>query len=83
MVYCLPLVKEKLPEYRVVCQRFVDVCTSCMPEYSRRSKVHLLLHVIDDMVQFGPQDCFNTERYSLANDAFVLMKLGTRLLTRW
>ena len=33
-----------------------------MPEYSKRLKNHLMLHLVDSMLQFGPTSCFNTER---------------------
>ena len=34
-----------------------------MPEYSKRLKTHLILHLVDSIVSFGPTQCYNTERY--------------------
>ena len=55
--------EAKFKEYREICSQFVASVTSYMPEYSSRLKVHILLHLVDDMVEFGPASCFNTERY--------------------
>ena len=62
VAYCLPVYPDNLSEARSVIQHFVDTRTVCMQEYSKRSKVHLLLHLIDDIVQFGPTCCYSTER---------------------
>jgi hypothetical protein len=33
-----------------------------MPSYSKRLKTHLILHLVDNIVEFGPTQSFNTER---------------------
>ena len=33
-----------------------------MPEYAKRLKIHLILHLVDNIIDFGPTMCFNTER---------------------
>lgn len=43
---------------------FVENVTSYMPEFAKRLKVHMLLHLVDDIVEFGPASVFNTERYN-------------------
>ena len=43
---------------------FVENVTSYMPEFAKRLKVHMLLHLVDDIVEFGPACVFNTERYN-------------------
>lgn len=64
LAYCLPVVSDesKMLEYENVCQNFVDTCAECMPEFSKRSKVHMLLHLVKDIIDFGPVSCFCTER---------------------
>ena len=47
---------------RVLCQDFVRCCSSYMPEFSKRLKTHLFLHIADHLSEFGPLDCYNTER---------------------
>ena len=51
-------------EYQKLCQDFVIASSQCMPSYSKRSKVHLLLHLTDHLLEFGPATCFSTERYT-------------------
>ena len=64
MAYCLPVSTDdsKVLECRQICQDFVNMCDSYMPEFSRRSKVHMLLHLTEDIMQFGPVSVFCTER---------------------
>ncbi len=65
MTYCLPLTHQLLDDLPSVLQEFVTTITRYSPEYSKRLKVHILLHLSDDMKQFGPASLFNTERYFL------------------
>ena len=51
-------------EYKDICQDYVDTSRKYMPEYSKRLKNHLLLHLIDSMINFGPTSSFSTERYN-------------------
>ena len=39
------------------------ICKKCFPEQLKKLKVHLILHLVDDMKEFGPTASFNTERY--------------------
>ena len=41
---------------------FVDTCSKYMPEYSKRLKTHLILHLADNIMDCGPTSVFNTER---------------------
>lgn len=63
IVYCLPFTPSKYDDYKDICEQFVTSVANYMPQFSKRLKVHLLLHLVDDMIQFGPASCFNTERY--------------------
>lgn len=50
-------------EYRETCKNFVDTVMEHLPELQQKLKVHLVLHLVDDMIDFGPTSAFNTERY--------------------
>lgn len=66
LVYCAPFSKDHNCKYyyKDLCSQFVSVTSEYMPQFSKRLKNHLILHLVDDMVDFGPPDCYNTERYS-------------------
>ncbi|XP_019859712.1 PREDICTED: uncharacterized protein LOC109587945 [Amphimedon queenslandica] len=38
-----------------------------MPSYAKRLKTHLVLHLVDNILDFGPTQCYNTERYESYN----------------
>ena len=40
-----------------------------MPAYAKRLKVHLLLHLPEDILEFGSPACFNTHSERLAFEA--------------
>jgi len=40
----------------------VDTVKDCQPELLQKVKIHLLLHLVDNMLDFGPCSSFNTER---------------------
>ena len=65
IAYCLPLNKDGtcITSFRDVCKTFVDMASIYMPEYAKRLKVHILLHLVDNMEEFGPTSLFNTERF--------------------
>jgi len=62
VAYVLPFSVDKVEEYRSVCQDFVDTVKDCQPELLQKVKIHLLLHLVDNMLDFGPCSSFNTER---------------------
>lgn len=45
-----------------LCQEFVDSAKKYCSELLQKVKVHLLLHLVDCMVDFGPCAAYNTER---------------------
>ena len=47
---------------RDVCSDYVAAC-SRLPELGRKPKTHLVLHLVDSMIDFGPAPGFCTERY--------------------
>ena len=54
-----------------MCNDFVATTAEYMPEYSKRLKTHLILHLVDGMVAFGPTQCYNTER-QVGNIAIII-----------
>ena len=52
-----------MDQYRAVCQGFVNSIETHLPEWRKKLKIHLLLHLPDDMLMYGPTAAFNTERY--------------------
>ena len=63
MAYCVQFKPEKIREVHDVCQRFVQSIKDYKPLMLQKPKFHLLLHLADNMVKFGPTSAFNTERY--------------------
>lgn len=63
LAYCDYCVEDKESEYKEICKDFVDKILQYLPELGKKLKVHLILHLVDDMMDFGPTSSFNTERY--------------------
>lgn len=42
-------------------------------------KIHLLLHLVDNMVDFGPTSAFNTERYMYIQLSYQLLLISCML----
>ncbi len=62
--YCKPFRKQDL-EVKDVCSEFVTSVHMYKPELLRKPKFHLLLHLPEDMKDFGPTAAFNAERYNI------------------
>ena len=60
--YCSPYSAEKEGDVLGLCQNFVDAVYSYKPEMLQKPKLHLLLHLAENMTEFGPTASFNTER---------------------
>ena len=41
----------------------MELSVQYMPEFSKRLKVHVLLHLSDNLKEFGSTNLYNTERY--------------------
>ena len=63
IAYCVPLCLDQVKQYRHICQEFLASTAQYMPVYSKRLKTHLVLHLVDNMIDFGHTDCYNTERF--------------------
>lgn len=62
MTYIKPFVRGNLEEVQLVCEEFVTSVQEYAPYMLRKPKFHLLLHLAEDMKDFGPTAAFNAER---------------------
>eukprot|EP00731_Ephydatia_muelleri_P006593 Em0003g841a len=51
-------------EWRCLCQTFVNTVKQHMPHLLQKQKVHLMLHLVECMHDFGPTSAFNAERFN-------------------
>lgn len=51
------------PWYRSVVEDFVECVRDSAPDMMQKVKVHLLLHLPDNLIDVGPPANYNTERY--------------------
>lgn len=49
-------------ECKTVCKNFVQVIGTHFKDLTKKVKIHLILHLVDCMADFGPTSVFNTER---------------------
>ena len=63
LAYCVPFDLSNAEYCKKVCKDFVLSVKECCPQNLKKMKIHLLLHLVDDMCHFGPTSAFNTERY--------------------
>ena len=61
--YCVTFFPEEADIHCHTCLQFVNSVLRTMPELGKRLKIHLLLHLVDNILAFGPSSSFNTERY--------------------
>lgn len=50
--------------YCSVVEDFVECVRESAPDMLQKVKVHLLLHLPDNLIDFGPPANYNTERYN-------------------
>ena len=67
--------ESKESAYQRVCKAFVDSVKKNFPELSRKLKVHLFLHLTDNMMDFGPTSSFNTERSVISHGEAMYLKV--------
>eukprot|EP00731_Ephydatia_muelleri_P020757 Em0013g484a len=67
-VYCDTFLPEMIDVYKSQCLAFTHAVERNCPELRRKLKIHIL-HLPDDMLQFGPASTFNTERCESYNAA--------------
>ena len=67
-----------LSEWSGVCREFVEAVRQYQPEMLKKQKVHLLLHLVECMEQFGPTSAFNIERYGFHDLQTEVLPANTR-----
>eukprot|EP00731_Ephydatia_muelleri_P016897 Em0009g1321a len=67
IAYCDIFKASSADSCRNVCHAFVDSAKRHMPTLLDKQKTHLLLHLVDCMVQFGPSSAFSAERFESFN----------------
>ena len=65
IAYCDYFEKANASKCLDACKAFVKEIYTHYPEFGRKIKIHLLLHLVDSMLEFGPTSGFNTERYDV------------------
>lgn len=63
IAYCQHFSLRRRGEIQQICEDFVGVVKQHAPELLKKVKIHLLLHLTDSIIDFGPTSAFNTERY--------------------
>ena len=63
MAYCHWYDPTKKEDYEEVCETFVTTICNTYPSFKNKQKVHLLVHLVECMDEFGPTAVFNAERY--------------------
>ncbi len=61
LAYCDYYQPDKEEEWKAICKAFVEAAKD-YPPMQGKLKIHLMLHLIDNMKEFGPTSAFNTER---------------------
>ena len=62
LAYCQPFMQANYDEYKEVCEKFVSAVHEHCPELRKKVKVHMILHLPENVKDFGPTSAFNTER---------------------
>ncbi|KAL5505895.1 hypothetical protein EMCRGX_G007436 [Ephydatia muelleri] len=68
LAYCEQFTPDKVESMKSVCLGFAQAVDKHCPELRSKLKIHLLLHLPDHMLQFGPPSGFNSERCESYND---------------
>jgi len=63
IAYCQPVLLSRYNEYKQTCEDFVQTIHEHFPEFKSKVKIHLILHLPDNMIDFGPTSAFSTERW--------------------
>ncbi|KAL5482287.1 hypothetical protein EMCRGX_G022596 [Ephydatia muelleri] len=80
IAYCDIFKASSADSCRNVCHAFVDSAKRHMPTLLDKQKTHLLLHLVDCMVQFGPSSAFSAERCGIDLKHIYSMPLVQHLL---
>ena len=67
--YCHKASYSELPEVCTACKAFINAVKKNYPEVlTRKPKIHMLLHLPQNISDFGSTACFNTERLDVDAD---------------
>ena len=61
-IFCEKFTPDKFESMKSVCLEFAQAVDRHCTELRKKLNIHLLLHLSDHMLQFGPASGFNTER---------------------
>ena len=67
IAYCQKFCLSSRDQCQHVCEEFVSLIKQHFPQLQKKVKIHLLLHLTGNMVEFGPTSSFNTERYVVSS----------------
>eukprot|EP00731_Ephydatia_muelleri_P024688 Em0016g959a len=67
IAYCNYFSPHLYHEWKSICENFVINVKHTMPELLNKPKVHLILHLVDCMVNLGPCSAFSAERCECFN----------------
>lgn len=70
--YCDQYDPSQKHEWKDICKEFVAIVGRCRPDMLMKPKIHLILHLVESMEEFGPTSCFSSERLWLYN-RYILM----------
>eukprot|EP00731_Ephydatia_muelleri_P011829 Em0006g723a len=80
IAYCDFFKPVLLDEWISVCQAFMSAVKQHMPSLLEKQKTHLILHLVDSMVKFGPCSSFSAERFESFNSNVRMYNVfGNRL----
>ena len=68
LAYCEWLTPDTAQHAELVCKDFVEKAKAYDASLMDKQKMHLLLHLPENILQFGPSFSFNTERWLKTNN---------------
>ena len=62
LAYCAFFKPAIYEQYQELCQILVNDIKLYMPQLLQKQKVHMILHLVESMKEFGPSSAFSAER---------------------
>ncbi|CAB3986161.1 Hypothetical predicted protein [Paramuricea clavata] len=75
IAYCSEVNLNDREKVNDVVSQFINSLLDIHPEFRRKPKIHMLLHMFDHMVEFGPAIGFSTERFEAFNSVIRQMNI--------